>query len=730
MGTCDIEEKNNIMGNAPQQNNNKSNYNYNIEDKLSTTVGNINSEKNIVKDTLNPPENKETSNESIIPKPQQNETIKIESQIQQDPNKNGNKTLQDNQSQTTNNIIQQTPMIKENKNSQIQENPTIIIVGSQTQEKVPTKKEIVNSQVQQNSTTAIIGSQTQQDPMKKGNINSQVQQNSTTAIIGSQVQQDPTKKSYINSQVQHNSTTAIIGRQILQDPTKKSYLNSQVQQNPTTSIIGTQIQQNLIGINNLGTQTQIAQNLNYQIQQNQKLMNYLNNQIQQNKNLAIENQNYKNQIGMLSKIINEKNMQMQNYEQIKNFQFGQLQYEAKSNKIIYIQTINQLQIHYEQKKNKLYEQEEKLRQYEQKIKELKEIINESKIPITIGLENIGATCYMNATLQSLSNTPDLKNFFLNKYQYNQNDINKKMSNEFFIVIKHLWDKKKNKQSYAPHSFKNVLSHENPLFAGIQANDSKDLINFLLERFHKELNESNFQQNNNYLITQTDQLDEDKMLKLFLNEFNNKYHSIISNLFYGIMETKSQCLGCQKIKYNFQVYSFLEFPLEQVNKYCLSKGVRKNKNPSNSKNPDVDLYECFNYYGNIELMTGDNQMYCNICQRNCDAFYGTSLYSLPNYLIINLNRGKGAVYECKVIYPEKLNLLNFVTYQNEKGKTYFELYAVISHIGPSSMSGHFVAYCKHHLDNKWYKYNDSIVTPCTKKHEYNEGMPYILFYKAY
>ena len=337
---------------------------------------------------------------------------------------------------------------------------------------------------------------------------------------------------------------------------------------------------------------------------------------------------------------------------------------------------------------------------------------------------------MNATLQSLSNTPDLKNFFLNKYQYNQNDINKKMSNEFFIVIKHLWDKKKNKQSYAPHSFKNVLSHENPLFAGIQANDSKDLINFLLERFHKELNESNFQQNNNYLITQADQLDEDKMLKLFLNEFDNKYHSIISDLFYGIMETKSQCLGCQKIKYNFQVYSFLEFPLEQVNKYCLSKGVRKNKNPSNSKNPDVDLYECFNYYGNIELMTGDNQMYCNICQRNCDAFYGTSLYSLPNYLIINLNRGKGAVYECKVIYPEKLNLLNFVTYQNENGKTYFELYAVISHIGPSSMSGHFVAYCKHNLDNKWYKYNDSIVTLCTKKHEYNEGMPYILFYKAY
>ena len=33
--------------------------------------------------------------------------------------------------------------------------------------------------------------------------------------------------------------------------------------------------------------------------------------------------------------------------------------------------------------------------------------------------------------------------------------------------------------------------------------------------------------------------------------------------------------------------------------------------NNNKNPDVDLYECFEYYGNPELMTGENQIYCNI-----------------------------------------------------------------------------------------------------------------------
>ena len=46
-----------------------------------------------------------------------------------------------------------------------------------------------------------------------------------------------------------------------------------------------------------------------------------------------------------------------------------------------------------------------------------------------------------------------------------------------------------------------------------------------------------------------------------------------------------------------------------------------------------------------------------------------------------------------------------------------------------MSGHFVAYCKNRIDNKWYLYNDAFVTLCTKSKEYTEGMPYILFYEA-
>ena len=289
-------------------------------------------------------------------------------------------------------------------------------------------------------------------------------------------------------------------------------------------------------------------------------------------------------------------------------------------------------------------------------------------------------------------------------------------------------RRKKKGDYPPYDFKKALSEENSLFAGIQANDSKDLINFLLERFHQELNIPNNNNNNNININDNyiDQTNEMQTLTSFINDYFSNNKSIITDCFYGLLETKSKCGGCNCLKYNFQIYSFMEFPLKDVNNYMFQNGRRKSLINQDGTNPDIDLYECFDYHQKIDIMSGQNQMYCNICNCKRDTFYGSIIYSLPNYLIINLNRGKGAVYECKVNFPEILNLINYVTF---KEKTVLQLNAVICHYGPSSMSGHFIAYCRHRINKKWYKYNDSIVSECTKPQEYNEGMPYILFYKA-
>ena len=485
---------------------------------------------------------------------------------------------------------------------------------------------------------------------------------------------------------------------------------------------------------------------------NNNLNNLTDNFMKQERKLKEEITQLQNQLKNKDNIIKQKEedikkLQKTVFEEKKNLQNKENEYKNKYDNIImqnkakYENDILELQTEIEKYKEEKKQNEEKVLKYNSEKKNLKEEIKKLKTtnsfllmdkePTLVGLNNIGATCYMNATLQCLSNTTKLREYFLKIFKYDFNNKNRIMSNEFYIVVKNLWDKNNTNKSFSPYSFKEKLSQENPLFQGIQANDSKDLINFLLERIHLELNEPIKEENNtkinNYVINQNDQLNEGKMLNIFINEFKNKYNSIISHLFYGMIETKSQCQKCKNIKYNFQVYSFLEFPLEQVNKYCFINGKRQNYN-NNNQNPDVDLYECFEYYNNLDLMTGDNQMYCNICNSNEDALYGTQIYSAPNYLIINLNRGRGAVYECKVNFPEQLNLLNFIFFK--KGNTVFELYAVISHLGPSSMSGHFVAYCKRREDDhyKWYLFNDAIVSECKNKEEYRNGMSYILFYK--
>ena len=374
-----------------------------------------------------------------------------------------------------------------------------------------------------------------------------------------------------------------------------------------------------------------------------------------------------------------------------------------------------------------------------------------------GLQNIGATCYMNATLQCFCHIEKFVEYF--KYNINPNDIIEKnknlLSTSFKILIDNLWPDNFDSSSpnlkkyYSPDDFKAKISKMNPLFEGIAANDSKDLVNFIILTLHIELNkvnEINEENNDNGIIDQTN---KELIYNTFFKEINEKNNSIISELFYGINCNVTKCPKCNYQIYNCQTYFFIIFPLEEVRKFksniinqqnmvnnmlnpysmYMMNGQNQFNNINNNNVNGVNIYDCFEFDRKINFMTGDNCMYCNFCKSQQDCYMCTNLVTGPEVLILLLNRGNGIEFNVKIEFYEELNLFNYIEYNNT-GFNY-RLIGVISHLGESGMGGHFIAYCRDPIiKNKWYKYNDAIVDEVKdfKKEIIDFAMPYLLFYQ--
>ena len=337
-----------------------------------------------------------------------------------------------------------------------------------------------------------------------------------------------------------------------------------------------------------------------------------------------------------------------------------------------------------------------------------------------GLANIGATCYMNATLQCLAHIQRLTHYLLNsetKKKISSDKIKYKLTSAYLTVLENLWQNK-NIKYYSPNQFKDVISEMNSLFAGIQANDSKDLILFLLETMHNELNLENKNINNinnqdNYVDDIQAQYNYEMALKNFSNYFKEKYNSIISTLFYGMFNSITCCQNCNVVLNNVQCYNILIFPLQKVKEYKMKM------------DNIVDLYECFDYNQRPDLISGKS-FYCNNCRTMVDNVNTTKLLYCPKILVINFNRGKGLEFDVKINFPEYIDIINYVYYK-DNSPTFYELVGIVTHFGPSSMGGHFIAFCKSFGNQQWYKYNDAIVDPSSFEEAKNTGVPYILFY---
>jgi len=332
------------------------------------------------------------------------------------------------------------------------------------------------------------------------------------------------------------------------------------------------------------------------------------------------------------------------------------------------------------------------------------ILINAKYPHKSGLQNIGQTCYMNSTIECLSNIQKLTDVLLNKY--GTFDISKKPLTSTYSNL--LFELFFSEEKYiSPDVFKKVIGELNPLFQGMHAADAKDLLFFMIETLHHELNpEINniFKPKKSFYQLEKESQNEGIMLQNFIIDFNSKNKSIISDIFYGIIRSKMTCKGCGITKYSFQTFNMQIFQLKKLKEDKLAK------NQNYYYNDKLNLYDCFIYQQEGEDLYGENMIYCNTCKGLRDGIHQQSIYGLPYILIIILNRGKNNEdFNEEFDFPEILDLSNQGVIINQNSYKKFYLCGIITHLGESGSGGHFIAYCRNNNNDKFLCYNDAVVS---------------------
>ncbi|XP_040456897.1 ubiquitin carboxyl-terminal hydrolase 8 isoform X4 [Falco naumanni] len=336
-------------------------------------------------------------------------------------------------------------------------------------------------------------------------------------------------------------------------------------------------------------------------------------------------------------------------------------------------------------------------------------------PALTGLRNLGNTCYMNSILQCLCNAPHLADYF-NRNLY-QDDINRsnflghkgEVAEEFGVIMKALWT---GQYKYiSPKDFKITIGKINDQFAGYSQQDSQELLLFLMDGLHEDLNKADNRKR--YKEENNDHLDDFKAAELAWHKHKQLNESIIVALFQGQFKSTVQCLTCHKKSRTFEAFMYLSLPLASTSK--------------------CTLQECLRLFSKEEKLTDNNRFYCSHCKTRRDSLKKIEIWKLPPVLLVHLKRfsydGRWKQkLQTSVDFPlETLDLSQYVIGPKNNLKRY-NLFSVSNHYGGLD-GGHYTAYCKNASKQRWFKFDDHEVSEISAS-SVKSSAAYILFYTSY
>ncbi|KAL3831809.1 hypothetical protein ACJMK2_023512 [Sinanodonta woodiana] len=263
-----------------------------------------------------------------------------------------------------------------------------------------------------------------------------------------------------------------------------------------------------------------------------------------------------------------------------------------------------------------------------------------------GINNQGATCYLNSLLQTLLYTPELRGLTLPSHIYVR-----------IIPIQ------------LQRLFARLLLSNQQSVKTVELTESFGWTN------HEELQQHDVQELNRILFSAI----EDSLV-------GTSGTHLIQRLYHGTTVNQITCSECNKVSEKEE--DFLDLTLAVAGHSGLEDGLKS----------------CFT---DVEVMDGKNQYRCGSCNKLVNATKCAKIRCLPQILTISLlrfsfNFQKQERYKetGKYTFPSTINMAPFYEKSDRDKDTEYELFSVVIHRG-SAYGGHYFAYIRD-VDNlgKW------------------------------
>lgn len=178
-----------------------------------------------------------------------------------------------------------------------------------------------------------------------------------------------------------------------------------------------------------------------------------------------------------------------------------------------------------------------------------------------GLQNLGNTCFMNSALQCLVHTPDLAQYFLGDYSDEINTENPlgmhgELALAFGDLLRKLWSS--GRTAVAPRAFKGKLARFAPQFSGYNQHDSQELLAFLLDGLHEDLNR--VKQKPYIEMKDSGGRPDEEVANECWKNHKARNDSLIVDVFQGQYKSTLVCPVCSKVSITFDPFMYLTLPL--------------------------------------------------------------------------------------------------------------------------------------------------------------------------